>query len=637
MLQSTAVLQHITAVLQLFSSREKRARANSAWKYYWCLYERRYGSFLGAITGAIVQSLLLLPVPFIVGYLIDRALPAHSKKLVLLAGAGIFASLSAYALFTLVTRHYAAKANAAAVCRLRRELLAHWFRLSRSYLSGADHGKLHATLIQDSDRVAQMGTILIEQFLPASLTCLALCVFLFWVDFRGLLVLLAIAPLLLLSIRGWEKRVKQSVREFRRTGKDFSHAAIRFLRSFDLIRQRGVDDYEFGQQTKLVEQLHSATLQMSHATALYNCAQSIIIAFAVMLVLAFSGIAVVTGRMTIGQLLALYAGFALLRDRLYTALQSVPQLIAGNESLVAIWQMLQIDDCNPYEGTLQLQFEGHVEFKDVSFSYAEAESVKNIDLVLRPGRSTAITGPNAAGKTTLVYLLLGFYRPNCGTITIDGAPIDEIDLPHFRRQIGMVPQDPLIPSGSILEIIRYGFPQASRAEIETAARASGLHDFIAELSDGYDTQVGEEGIKLSGGQRQRLAIARALLGQPRLLILDEPTNHLDPATVGRLMERLQELPSRPAMLLITHDVEVARLTDYAYVINSGRVVSEGASCEILCNELLPEHFIAYSDLQKQFKIPDSGSNRIPDSKFEIDRKLSVVSEPRAIATESMLD
>src|ERR1041384_1216696 len=157
MLQSTAVLQRITAVLQLFSSRENRARANSAWRYYGRLYERRYASFLGAVAAAIAQSLPLLPVPFIVGFLVDRALPAHSTKLVLVASVGIFASLTAYALFTLVTRHYAAKANAAAVCRMRRELLAHWFRLSRSYLSGADQGKLHATLIHDSDRVGQMG------------------------------------------------------------------------------------------------------------------------------------------------------------------------------------------------------------------------------------------------------------------------------------------------------------------------------------------------------------------------------------------------------------------------------------------------------------------------------------------------
>ena len=591
MLQSAALLQRLKSLVGAFSSGAKRARAAGAWSYYWHLYEGRYGALLCAVVAAVAQSLMLLPVPLMVGYLIDRALPARSPKLVLLAATGIFVALVAYAGFAFLTRHYAFKSNSSAVCRLRSEMLAQWFRFSRTFFSRADQGKLHANMVQDSERVVMMGGVLIEQFLPASLTCLALCVFLFWLDPRVLPILAAVAPLFILSIRRWERQVSQSVSDFRVAEKDFSHGATRLLRSIDLIRQRGADDYELVEQTGLAEQLHRATLKLSWANSQYNLAQSVIIAFAMMAVLGLSGLAVITGRMTLGQLLALYASFALLRDRLYTLLQTVPYLVAGNESLIAMWELLQIDDHQPYAGTHQIDFGGNVTFTKVTFGYDEADSIKDIGLTLKPARATAITGPNAAGKTTLVHLLLGFYRPRRGEILIDGINIDQIDLQHLRRQIGVVAQDPLIPSASVAEIISYGFPEATAEEIEQAAHAAGLDVFIQELAAGYSSQVGEDGILLSGGQRQRLAIARALLGHPKLLILDEPTNHLDPAAVNALMSTLRQLPSSPSILLITHDAKVARLTDHVYVMNNGCIVAEGPADEILEQERAPQTFL----------------------------------------------
>ena len=592
MLQTAALLQRLQSLVGAFSSSSKRARAAGAWSYYWRLYEGRYGALLCAIVAAVAQSLMLLPVPLIVGYLIDRALPARSPQLVLLAATGIFVALVAYAAFAFLTRYYAFKSNSSAVCRLRSEMLAQWFRFSRSFFSQADQGKLHANMVQDSERVVMMGNVLIEQFLPASLTCLALCVFLFWLDPRVLPIFAVVAPLFILSIRRWEREVSESVSDFRVAAKDFSHGATRLLRSIDLIRQRGADDYELAEQTSLAEKLHRATLKLSWANSQYNCAQSVIIAFAMMAVLALSGLAVITGRMTLGQLLALYASFALLRDRLYTLLQTVPLLVAGNESLIAMWELLQVDDHQPYSGTQRIDFGGNVEFTNVTFGYDEANSVMDIGLTLKPARATAITGPNAAGKTTLVQLLLGFYRPRRGEILMDGINIDKIDLRHVRRQIGVVAQDPLIPSASIAEIISYGFPEATTEVIERAARAAGLDVFIRDLPAGYSSQVGEDGILLSGGQRQRLALARALLGNPKLLILDEPTNHLDPAAVDALMSTLRELPSCPSILLITHDAKVARLTDHVYVMNNGRIIAGGSTDEILQTENQMESFLS---------------------------------------------
>jgi subfamily B ATP-binding cassette protein MsbA len=575
MLQNPDHLRHFKNLVSALAVPGERARARQAWAYYGRLYHDRYGSLFAAIIAAIAQSLALLPLPVMVSYLIDRAVAARSVKLVLLAATGAFSALIAYAVFAFLTRHFAHRANSSAVFRLRTDLLSHMFRLSRSFFGAADHGKLHANVVQDSERVVMMGGVLIEQFLPGLLTCIALTAFLGWLDLRIVPVVALIVPLLLLSIRKWERRVSRSVNDSRMAAKNFSYGVTRLLRSIDLIRLRGADEYELGEQNRNAQELHEATLRVSRANSSYNWVQSVIIAFAMLLILSVSGTAVVTSRLTLGGLLAIYATFALIRDRLYVLLQTVPLLVAGNQSLLAMWQMLQTRDFEPYDGNCKLDFTGRVEFFEVSFGYDDREVVHNISFTLKPGTSSAVIGPNAAGKTTLTHLLLGLYRPRCGRIALDGVPIDEIDLPHLRRQIGVVPQDPQILPGTIAQNIRYGWPEATPAQIALASRLAGLHEFVANLADGYETEVGEGTTQLSGGQRQRLAIARALLAEPKLLILDEPTNHLDAAAIARLMISLKQLRTAPAMLLITHDMNVAMFADYLYEMRDGKLVAAG--------------------------------------------------------------
>ncbi len=595
MFQNPDHLRHFKDLTSALAASDERARARQAWAYYWRLYHDRYGSLFAAVIAAIAQSLALLPLPIMVSYLIDRAVAARSIKLVLLAATGACSSLIAFAIFAFLTRRFAHRANSSAVYRLRTDLVSQIFRLSRSFFGAADHGRLHANVVQDSERVVMMGGVLIEQFLPGLLTCLALTAFLFWLDLRIVPVIAIILPLLLLSIRKWERRVSRNVNDFRLAAKDFSHGVTRLLRTIDLIRQRGADEHEQRAQNLNAHKLHEATLRVSLANSSYNWVQSVIIAFAMLLLLSVSGITVVSGRMTLGQLLAVYATFALIRDRLYVLLQTVPLLVAGNQSLVAMWQMLQLNDYEPHSGTRRLNFAGRVDLSEVSFGYEAHDVVRNVSLILKPGQSTAIIGPNAAGKTTLTHLLLGFYRPRRGRIEFDGISIDEIDMLHLRRQVGVVPQDPQLVAGTIAQNISYGFPDTKPWQIENAARLAGLHEFVGNLSDGYDSDVGEGGTLLSGGQRQRLAIARALIADPKLLILDEPTNHLDTAAIERLMISLRQLRTAPAMLLITHDLNVASFANQVYEMKDGRLMAIASSRESLEPQVRSDQSTQFSD------------------------------------------
>ncbi|MFC1488445.1 ATP-binding cassette domain-containing protein [Thermodesulfobacteriota bacterium] len=189
-----------------------------------------------------------------------------------------------------------------------------------------------------------------------------------------------------------------------------------------------------------------------------------------------------------------------------------------------------------------------------------------------PNQMVALVGPNGAGKSTIVNLILGFYRPQEGGLFADDCPYVNMDIVHFRRQIGVVTQDPIIFSGTVLENITYGSPEANTDQVVRAAELAVAHEFILRLPEGYDTFVGGRGVLLSGGQRQRIAVARALLRRPQLLILDEPTHHLDKTGVYELMGNLKRLEQVPSILIISHDVDILDAADQSYYLKEGRVV-----------------------------------------------------------------
>ncbi len=235
------------------------------------------------------------------------------------------------------------------------------------------------------------------------------------------------------------------------------------------------------------------------------------------------------------------------------------------------------DDRSPLD-----KVKGRIDFKDVRFSYQEGVPVlRGISLQAPPGSTTALVGSSGSGKSTLVSLVLAFNRPDSGRILIDGRDLAELRLGDYRRQVGVVLQDNFLFDDTVEANIRYGRSGATRAEVVHAAKLANCHDFIAGFPDGYDTVIGERGVKVSGGQRQRLSIARAILADPRILVLDEATSSLDSESEARIQEGLRALRAGRTTFVIAHRLSTIRSADQILVIEEGRVVERGAHAELM--------------------------------------------------------
>jgi ABC-type bacteriocin/lantibiotic exporter with double-glycine peptidase domain len=319
-------------------------------------------------------------------------------------------------------------------------------------------------------------------------------------------------------------------------------------------------------QKSHIDDLRRVSGRMAWTGTAYGVVQSTTMVLVSIVTLLVGGTAVAMGKMSLSSLAAYYFVLAQLGGSLNALWTAIPQIMSGADSLRKIATMQTAARLTPVGGAREHTVGGAVELKDLHFSYGDTPLLRGVNLMLQPGEKIAITGPNGIGKSTLAYLILGLHAPQRGEILIDGVPLFDLALDHYRRQVGVALQDALLFAGTIGDNVAYG---EAPGALERATLFSGARSFIETLPHGHDTQIGAAGISLSGGQGQILGLARALRNRPKLLILDEPTNHLDDATVTRFFEDLDAVDYRPAVLVITHERAVAARFDRVYRLEDG--------------------------------------------------------------------
>lgn len=540
-----------------------------AWRYFINFYRGQYKRLLFSSAVSSAKSLIIVPTLLLVRYAFDEAIPHGNIHLLVLIGIGIFAFRLVNSAISLWIRSINIEIIQTAIFKLREDLLNIVYLFSRSVYTCLDLKTTHARMVQDTARLTRMSNALVSKLLPSFFTSLALCIILLFINWSLFLVLISVFPLLFLSNRYAGKLVKRRVFVFQRTFETFSKGILFVLRYMDLTKAQTAEDQEINRQINNFAELKTKSGKMTFIYAVYGQVQSTLTELSSIIILVVGGYSVAAQSITIGEFIAFFVAVGYLNRCVNTINSSIPEIITGNESMVTLYQMVKINDVQPYHGKKHILFKGCISIESVSFRYDDHVVLKNVNLNLHLHSKIAIIGSNGTGKSTITKLILGFYRPMAGCFYADNMPYEELDIVQLRKYIGVVMQDPPLFSGTILENISYGTSVFDRSHVVRAARLAMADEFIQNLPGGYDTEIGEEGILLSGGERQRLAIARALLRQPRLLILDEPTNHLDKIAVRQLMDSLDNLDDRPAILMISHDMSVVNHADEVYQLDKG--------------------------------------------------------------------
>ncbi|MRG72608.1 ATP-binding cassette domain-containing protein [Alphaproteobacteria bacterium HT1-32] len=421
--------------------------------------------------------------------------------------------------------------------------------------------------------------------LPTLLEVLMVCGILIWlydISF-AIVTFLTIMAYIAYTLVVTEWRIKFR-RRMNEKDSEANTKAIDSLLNFETVKYFGNEEHEARRFDASLRDYEHASVLSNTSLALVNIGQGAIIAVGLTVVMILAGQGVADGTMTVGDfvlvntyLIQLYLPL----NFLGFVYREIKQSLADMESMFSLLREdAEISD-KPDAPALTVSG-GEVAFRNVTFSYeSNRQILHGVDFIVPAGRTTAIVGPSGAGKSTISRILFRFYDVDGGVVTIDGQDIRDITQKSLRATIGIVPQDTVLFNDSIYYNIAYGRPAASREEVEEAARLARIHDFVSSLPEGYDTKVGERGLKLSGGEKQRVAIARTILKKPDILLFDEATSALDSQTEREIQASLREVSANRTTLVIAHRLSTIIDSDEILVLEAGRIVERGAHSELL--------------------------------------------------------
>ncbi|MDE1170162.1 MAG: ABC transporter ATP-binding protein [Verrucomicrobium sp.] len=400
-------------------------------------------------------------------------------------------------------------------------------------------------------------------------------------------VSLAVAPFLWAAIAFYAGRIRRESSDLQKEESDVLAAASEGLGAIRVVQAFNREEYEVGQFVREARESYGANLKLTLTNSLSGLVVGLITSAGTAAILYLGVRHVLAGQIGVGDLYVFLSYLATLYQPLEQLSYTAWAMEGAAAGMERVFEVLDAEDTVPEKPNAPALrgVAGRVELEQVAFSYEEGHPIlQGIDLEVRPGQTVALVGGTGAGKTTVLSLIARFYDPTSGTVRIDGADLREVSKKSVREQIAMVLQETILLSGTVEENIAYGKLGARKSEIREAARRAQADAFINKLPQGYDTPVGERGVRLSGGQRQRIGIARAFLKGSPILLLDEPTSALDPETESEILETLRALMKGPATLIVTHRLNTIHHADVIHVMEGGKIVESGTGPELLARD-----------------------------------------------------
>ncbi|HEU4829187.1 MAG TPA: ABC transporter transmembrane domain-containing protein [Gemmatimonadales bacterium] len=547
----------------------------------------RRGLVLAGIA-LVLSSALGLAFPQVVRILLDAAFEEGNRALLDRIALGLVALFTVQAFLNYVQAYLLAATGERAVAGLRRELFGRLLEMPPGFFAERRTGELTSRLTTDIGLLQGVLSHQIAEFSRQVLTLVGGVVLLTWMQPRLTLTALAVAPLVVLSAVAFGRRLRRftvGVQDRVAEATAVAEEAFSQIRTVQSFVQESAERSRYGER---IAASVEAALRRAHVRGIF---------FGVLTFTSFCGIAfvlwqggrlVLEGELTAGALVS----FLLYTIYIAAAIGALASFFSAYQEAVGaaerVFEILESDPAvrDPADPvSLPAPVQGRVTFDDVSFRYRGDEAgswtLSGIRLDIAPGEVVAIVGPSGGGKTTMASLLPRFWDVTEGRILLDGIDVRRLRLADLRRAVGIVPQEPALFSGTVAENIAYARPDAARAEVEAAAGAAHADEFVRRLPEGYDTVVGERGVKLSGGQRQRIAIARAVLKDPAVLVLDEATSSLDTESEQLIEDALEKLLVGRTTLIIAHRLRTVRRADRLLVVDNGQIAEEGTHAELL--------------------------------------------------------
>lgn len=466
---------------------------------------------------------------------------------------------------------------------LSKDMTSHLYNLSLRYYENNISGRIMSRVISDVNSLQQMIVMGSSQLVEQMLTIVGVIIFIFYMNWQLSAVTLLLFPALLIIIILISNRMRRTSKEIQKKIGEMAGVLQEAMAGIKVVQSFNRHDLELKKFSNLAYDRSQLGIQRGNLVAKMESSVDFTTNIATVIVLWYGGTLVINQQLSTGEL----ASFILYIQLLFRPIVRMSMLNnvvqSGIASLERIYEVLdQKPEVAEKPNAIDMNLvKGEVEFRNVTFKHSEEPVLKKINLKVEPGDMVALVGPSGAGKTSLINLIARFYDVNEGAILIDGVDIRDVTLESLRRHIGMVLQEPILFSGTIKANLLYAKDGASKEEILTAAKAAHAHEFISQLPQGYDTEIGEKGVKLSVGQKQRIALAMAILMNPRILILDEATSSLDSESENLIQQALEKIYQKHTTFVIAHRLSTIVNAHRIVVIDKGEIVAIGNHEELL--------------------------------------------------------
>ena len=558
-----------------------------AWSSYIRLlsYCRPYKMRLAAALACMVLSAIfgIIP-PWLIKNVVDDVLINKESSTLDLLAFGTVALYILKALFGYGHMYLMTWVGQKVVIDIRLELYDHTQRLSLAKLYSKRSGEFLSRITNDVATLQNILAAVVVDFVVQGCTFIGIICFLLFINWKLTLVTFVVTPLAVLVIDKASSKLREVGGTIQEKLAMVAAIAQEALSSIRIVRAFVTEEKEYARFEDESNRHFKAVMKGTQVRGLLEGIVEVILIAALAFILWFGGRDVIQGRLTAVELLAFLTYIGLLVQPIRVLSRVISTIQQGVASADRVFEIL--DEKNevplPDDPVVLSPMEGRISFRDVWFAYNDkAWVLKGLDFEIVNGQKVAVVGSTGAGKSTLADLVMRFYDPQKGRILIDGTDIRQLDLKTYRRQIGVVPQDPVLMKGTLAYNIGYGFEGVTDADLIKAAEIAGILDFIRSLPDGFDTGVGERGVTLSGGQRQRIAIARAVVRDPRILIMDEATSSLDALVEQQVQDAMRKAMEGRTSIIIAHRLSTIRDAGRIAVLSGGKLVEQGTHEELI--------------------------------------------------------